>query len=106
MPMPMMHDRQCMTVQGSLVDKPNEPKRTYYQIYLDLDPMTLILKLDLDIVKMFHHTKNEVSMSRHSEVIARTDRHTYIRKTYTFSHTRTVISYSIILHKPSMNSNP
>ena len=42
----------------------------------DLDPMTLILKLDLDIVKMYHHTKNEVSLSRHSKVKARTDRHT------------------------------
>ena len=36
--------------------------------------MTLILKLDLDVVKMYHHTKNEVFMSRHSKVIARTDR--------------------------------
>ena len=25
--------------------------------------MTLILKLDLEIVKMYHHTKSEVSMS-------------------------------------------
>ena len=24
---------------------------------LDLDPMTLILKLDLDMVKMYHHAK-------------------------------------------------
>ena len=38
--------------------------------------MTLLLKLDLDIVMMYHHTKNEVSMSRHSKVIARMDRHT------------------------------
>ena len=37
---------------------------------LDLDPMTLILNLDLDIVKMYHHTKNEVSMSTASKVIA------------------------------------
>ena len=35
--------------------------------------MTLILKLDLDMVKMSHHTKNEVSMSRHSKGIAQTD---------------------------------
>ena len=32
--------------------------------------MTLILKLDLDIVKMYHHTKNEVSMLTASKVIA------------------------------------
>ena len=35
--------------------------------------LTLVLKLDLDIGKMYHHTKNEVSMSRHSKVIARTE---------------------------------
>ena len=35
---------------------------------LDLGPMTLILELDLDIVKMYHHTKNEVSMSIGSKV--------------------------------------
>ena len=26
--------------------------------------MTFILQLDLDMVKMYHHTKNEVSMSQ------------------------------------------
>ena len=31
--------------------------------------MTLILKLDLDIVRMYLHTKNEVSMSSSSKVI-------------------------------------
>ena len=36
--------------------------------------MTLILKLDLDMVKMYHHIKNEVSMSTASKVIAQTDR--------------------------------
>ena len=48
---------------------------------LDLDPMTLVLKLDLDMVKMYDHTKNEVSMSRHSKVIARTHRHIDSMKT-------------------------
>ena len=33
----------------------------------DLDPMTLILKLDLDMVKMSQHTTIEVSMSRNSK---------------------------------------
>ena len=37
--------------------------------------MTLILKPDLDIVRMYHHTKNEVSMSTGRKVIARTDTH-------------------------------
>ena len=38
--------------------------------------MILTLKLELDMVKMYHHTKNEVSMSRHSKVIAQRDRQT------------------------------
>ena len=38
--------------------------------------MTLILKLDLHMVKMYHHTKHEVSMSRHSKVIPQTQTHT------------------------------
>ena len=38
--------------------------------------MTLILKLDLDMIKMYLHTKNEVSMSSSSKVIAWTDRNT------------------------------
>ena len=43
---------------------------------LDLGSMALVLKLDLDMVKMSHHTKDEVSMSRHSKVIACTDTQT------------------------------
>ena len=39
---------------------------------LDFDPMTLVLKPALDVAKMYHHTKYEVSMPRHSKVIART----------------------------------
>ena len=63
--------------------------------------MTLVLKLDLDMVKMYHHTKNEVSMLRHSKVIVQTDTHTHIdtqmdRQTHrqyeniTFPHMRAV----------------
>ena len=44
--------------------------------------MTLILKLDLDMVKMYLHTKNEVSMLSGSKVIAWTDRNTD-RQTHT-----------------------
>ena len=62
--------------------------------------MTLVLKLNLDMVKM-HHTKNEVSMIRHSKVIARTDTHTdgqtdrlteihRQNENITFPHTRAV----------------
>ena len=48
--------------------------------------MTLVCELVLDIVKMSYHTKNEVSMSRHSKVIActgtHTDRHTHTHRQY------------------------
>ena len=60
--------------------------------------MTLILKLDLDMVKMYLHTKNEVSMSRGSKVIViactdrQTDRHTDMTKNITYPHTRVVRS--------------
>ena len=40
---------------------------------LDLDPMTLILKFDLDMVKMFLYTKYEVTSYSSSKVIAWTD---------------------------------
>ena len=46
--------------------------------------MTLILEIDLDIVKMYHHTKIEVSMSKGSKVITQTDKHTH---THTHTHT-------------------
>ena len=36
----------------------------------DLDPMTLILKLDQDMVTMYLHTKNEVPSFSSSKVIA------------------------------------
>ena len=50
--------------------------------------MALILKLDLDMVKMYLHTKNEVSMSSSSKVIAWTDRHTD-RQTHRQTDTQT-----------------
>ena len=49
----------------------------FYKSDLDLDHMTLILKLDLDMVKMYHHTKNQPSMSKHSKIVARMDRQTH-----------------------------
>ena len=48
--------------------------------------MTLILKLDLDVVKIYLHTKHEVSMSSGSKVIAWTDKH---RQTHTQTDTQT-----------------
>ena len=43
---------------------------------LDLHPLTLILKLDLDMVMMYNHAKKKIDMSMHSKVIACTDRQT------------------------------
>ena len=37
---------------------------------LDFDPMTLILKLDLDMVKMYLYTEDEVPSYSSSKVIA------------------------------------
>ena len=62
----------------------------FYQSDLDLHLMTLVLKHDLDIVKMSHHTKNEVAMSRHSKVIACTDRQDTQYENITFPQTRVV----------------
>ena len=53
--------------------------------------MTLVLKLDLDIVKMYHHTKNEVSMSTPSKVIAQTDTQTDT-DTHTHRHDENITS--------------
>ena len=70
--------------------------------------MTLVLKLDLDMVKMYHYTKNEVSMLRHSRVIACTDKQTDRQidtqtdrqyENITFPHRRVVnINFPILEH--------
>ena len=57
----------------------------------------MVLKLHLDIVKISHHTKNEVSRSRHSKVIACTDRQTHRQyENITFPHTRAVNIISLV----------
>ena len=43
----------------------------FYQSDLSIDTMTLVVKRDLDMVKIDHHTKNEM---RRLKVIAYTDR--------------------------------
>ena len=48
--------------------------------------LTLVPKLDLDMVKMYHHTKNEVSMSRHSKVIAQMDIQTHTQRQTAWKH--------------------
>ena len=42
----------------------------FYSFDLDLDPMTLLLKLDLDIVNMYVYTNNKVPRLSSSKVIA------------------------------------
>ena len=42
----------------------------FYSFDLDLDPMTLVFNLNQDMVKMYLHTKNEVSIYSGSKVIA------------------------------------
>ena len=42
----------------------------FYPFDLDLDPMTLVLKFDLDIVKIHVCTKNEVPIFNSSKDIA------------------------------------
>ena len=44
---------------------------------LDLDPMTLIFKFNLDIIKMYHHTKNKVAVSTASKVKDTLQTHTH-----------------------------
>ena len=59
--------------------------------------LTLILKLDLDIVQMYHHTNNEASVSTASKVIARTDKHTD-RHTNTRTHNTHIHTYTLWKH--------
>ena len=65
--------------------------------------MTVIFKLDLDMVKMYLHTKNEISMSRGSKVIAWTDRDTDrqadMTENITYPHMRVVIIQTCINKK-------
>ena len=58
----------------------------------DLDPMTLVLKLDLDIIKMYVCTKDEVPIFSSSKVNIWTDRQTdRLNWNYYLPHTRMVI---------------
>ena len=52
----------------------------------DLDPMTLVLKLDQDMAVTYLHANNEVNMSKGSKVMAwkhthrQSDRHTCVTR--------------------------
>ena len=52
--------------------------------------MTMTLKIDLDVVKMYLHTKNEVPMWSSSKVIVWTDRQTDTTKNITYPHSQVV----------------
>ena len=54
----------------------NSQNNQFYQSDFDFVPMTLVLNLDLDMVKMYQKPKNEVSLSSYPNVIARMDRQT------------------------------
>ena len=56
----------------------------FYSFDLDLDPMTLVLKFDLDIVKMYVCTKNEVPTFNSFKVIIWTDRETDLTEIITY----------------------
>ena len=45
----------------------------FYKINLDLDPKTLVVKPDLDMVKMYRHIKNEVKEFRSCSPNKQTD---------------------------------
>jgi len=73
--------------------KADHPRTTYTDTILcfcdlDLDLMTLMYELDLEILKMYLHTKNKLSMSKLSTVKAlETDRQTRV-DTQTYRHMR------------------
>ena len=66
-----------------------------------LDLQSLILKLDLDLVKMYHHTLNEVSMSTASKVTAQIDTHIHTRTDILQKHIITSTAYDIGNNTPA-----
>ena len=56
-----------MTFKHVLVEYKVKENMMFYS--LDLDPMTMVLKLDLDMVKMYLHTKTEVPCYSSSKFI-------------------------------------
>ena len=66
-----------LTIKHDLVEyKHIQVNMMFPSFFLDPDLMTLILKLDLDMVKMCLHTKNEAPRFSGSKIIAWTDGHT------------------------------
>ena len=49
--------------------------------------MTLVLKFDLDMVKMYLYVENKFPSYSRSKVIARTDKHSDLTEIITYPHT-------------------
>ena len=81
-------------------------RQKYVSFSFDLDPMALILKLNLDMVKMSLYTKNEVRSYSSSKDMVSTDRLTDPTEIITYPHTRVVkIQSGISKAGKTMKSN-
>ena len=68
-----LHTKNEVVLQGfQTLDSKHNTQTHFLLLDLDLDPMTLMYKVDLSILKVYLRTENEVSRSRLSEVRART----------------------------------
>ena len=74
---------------------PTKKIEFFHSCYLDPDPMILICELDVDIIEMYLHAKNQGPSWKHSKGIARTDgqtdRHTDTTENITYPHAPAVI---------------
>ena len=64
--------QMTLTFLASVMASKHTERSKYVSFSFDLElyPMTLILKLDVDMVKMYMYTKNEVPSFTSSKVIA------------------------------------
>ena len=53
-----------VTILLAITNKFGVKKAEWHVYQCDFDLITLVLKLNLDTVKMYHHTKNKASRSR------------------------------------------
>ena len=71
--------------------------------------MTLVFKLDLDMVKMYHHTKNEVFYVHSFKSYSpnrQTDRHTHTHMTKTLPLPHTASYYNITIAIAKKDTDP
>ena len=60
--------QMTLTLVAILMPYISHKQKSFLPNDLAFDPMTLVLKLDPDMVRIYHHTKNEASMSKHSNI--------------------------------------